>query len=119
MKMRRVLVVDDNSLNRKVASAMLRKRGWAVDEAADGLSALAQLDGAPYDYVLLDISMPGIDGEEVCRRIRDIEVLRHLRVVAYTAHTQESEKARILSAGFDDIVIKPVSMAILQEKFPD
>lgn len=117
--MKRVLVVDDNLVNRKLASAMLQKRGWTVEEADNGYAALEKLESAAFDYVLLDISMPGIDGEEVCRRIRQMEATQGLHVVAYTAHALESEKARIMSAGFNDIVTKPVTMDVLTAKLPD
>lgn len=117
--MKRALVVDDNMVNRKLASAMLKKRGWEVEEAENGFVALEKLAGGSFDYVLLDISMPGIDGEEVCRRIRQMEATQGLHVVAYTAHALESEQQRIMSAGFNDIVIKPVTMDVLLSKFPD
>lgn len=117
--MKHVLVVDDNATNRKLASALLKKRGWLVEEAANGLAALAALATDAFDAVLLDISMPGMDGEEVCRRIRADSRLTRLRVVAYTAHAMPHEKQEIMSAGFDDILIKPVSMAALQAALPD
>lgn len=117
--MKQVLVIDDNAVNRKLASVMLRKRGWNVDEAEDGFIGLDKLHAKAYDHVLLDISMPGIDGEEVCRRIRQDPALQHLHVVAYTAHAFESDHARLREIGFNDIITKPVSMAILQEKLPD
>lgn len=112
-------MIDDNAVNRKLASVMLRKRGWNVDEAEDGFIGLDKLHAKAYDHVLLDISMPGIDGEEVCRRIRQDPALQHLHVVAYTAHAFESDHARLREIGFNDIITKPVSMAILQEKLPD
>lgn len=112
-------MVDDNAVNRKLAIAMLRKRGWEVEEAEDGAAALARLSAGGFSDVLLDISMPGMDGEEVCRRIRAGETSRQLRVVAYTAHALESEIARIMSAGFDDCLIKPINFQALMDKFPD
>lgn len=117
--MKRVLVVDDNAVNRKLAVAMLRKRGWEADEAEDGFAALRMLETTVYDHVLLDISMPGLDGEEVCRRIRSMADTRGLHVVAYTAHALESEKQRIMAAGFNDIIIKPMTMDVLLAKLPD
>ncbi|WP_026687587.1 response regulator [Azovibrio restrictus] len=117
--MKRVLVVDDNAVNRKLAVAMLRKRGWEADEAEDGFAALRMLESTAYDHVLLDISMPGLDGEEVCRRIRSMADTRGLHVVAYTAHALESEKQRIMAAGFNDIIIKPMTMDVLLTKLPD
>lgn len=117
--MKKVLVIDDNAVNRKLAMAMMKKRGWETAEAECGLDGLALLDGSAYDAVLLDISMPGMNGEEVCRRIRDNEKCQHLRVIAYTAHALETDRARIMAAGFDDILIKPVSMDMLKSKIPD
>lgn len=117
--MKKVLVIDDNAVNRKLAMAMMRKRGWEAAEAESGLDGLSCLDATEYDAVLLDISMPGMNGEEVCRIIRANEKTRHLRVIAYTAHAMESEKERIMAAGFDDILIKPVSMEMLKSKLPD
>lgn len=117
--MRRILVVDDNSVNRKLAIALLKKRGWEIAEAQSGEQALEMLRASPFDYVLLDIGMPGIDGCEVCRRIRLAGVSGLLRVIAYTAHAMESEKQEIMAAGFDDIIIKPVTIDGLNAMFPD
>lgn len=117
--MKHVLIVDDNLVNRKLATAMLKRRGWTSEETDSGERALALLEQrADFDYVLLDISMPGITGDEVCRRLRALEATRNLRIIAYTAHALESEKADIMSAGFDDIIIKPVSFEKLIEKLP-
>jgi len=112
-------VVDDNGVNRKLAGSMLKKLGWQTEEADCGEAALRRLAVADIDAVLLDISMPGISGEEVCRRLRTVEATRHLRIVAYTAHAMESEKSRIMESGFDAILIKPVSFEALREAFRD
>ena len=117
--MRRILVVDDNAINRKLAIALLKKRGWETAEADGGEAGLRLLDAGNFDSVLLDISMPGMDGEEVCRRIRADARFARLRVVAYTAHAMEFEKQRIMSAGFDDILIKPITTQALQAALPD
>jgi two-component system, chemotaxis family, chemotaxis protein CheY len=117
--MKHILVVDDNAINRKLAIALLKKRGWVVQEADSGQAAIACLVDGAFDAVLLDISMPGMDGETVCRHIRADARLAGLRVVAYTAHAMEHEKKKIMDAGFDDIVIKPVTMAALQSAMPD
>lgn len=111
---RRILVVDDVSSNRKLAIAMLKREGWEVDEADDGNKALEMLMGDHgYRAVLLDISMPGISGDEVCRRLRADARTAALPLVAYTAHALEEDRVRILAAGFDAIVIKPVNLATL------
>lgn len=106
-----VLIVDDNPVNRLLPSAILRKEGCSVAEAANGEDALTYLAKDRVDCVLLDISMPGLSGEEVCERIRKEPTLAGLRVIAYTAHAMPEEKQRIMSAGFDDLLIKPISRA--------
>jgi CheY-like chemotaxis protein len=117
--MKRVLVVDDNAINRKLAVTLLKKRGWETAEADSGQTALARLDESGFDAVLLDISMPGMDGESVCREIRADARFVGLTVVAYTAHAMEHEKQKIMAAGFNDILIKPVTMAALLSALPD
>ena len=117
--MKRVLIVDDNHVNRMLAVALFRKRGWQTSEASDGPGALAHLAATGADAVLLDISMPGMDGEEVCRQIRANPALAGLRVVAYTAHAMDHERQRIMAAGFDDMVIKPATIASLLAALPD
>lgn len=117
--MRRTLVVDDNAVNRKLAVALLKRRGWYIEEAENGAVAMQRLEAGTFDSVLLDISMPVMDGEETCRRIRANPATAALRVVAYTAHALESERSRIMSAGFDDIVIKPITAQDLIRVLPD
>ena len=117
--MKRILVVDDNTINRKLAVAMLKKRGWTAEEVDSGQAALLRLAAVAFDGVLLDISMPGMDGEEVCRRIRADSNLAGLRLIAYTAHAMESEKQRFLDTGFDMVLIKPITMQNLQVVLPD
>lgn len=117
--MKRVLVVDDNAINRKLASALLKRRGWLSLEVESGAAALDALVAEHFDAVLLDIRMPGIDGEEVCRRIRADARWAALRLVAYTAHALESDKQRFIDAGFDTVLIKPITMQNLVESLPD
>ena len=104
-----VLVVDDHPINRRLAIMLLRGAGYEIDEAEDGTQALAKLSADAFDIVLLDVSMPGLSGNEVCARIRADEKLRSLRVIAYTAHAFEEERNQILAAGFDGLVTKPIS----------
>lgn len=111
--MKRILIVDDIPSNRKIATVILGKNGWDTTEAIGGPEALAREDLPSFSHVLLDINMPEIDGIEVCHRLRAQADLSHLRIVAYTAHAMENEKNQIMSEGFDDIVIKPISVASL------
>ena len=117
--MKSVLVVDDNAVNRKLAVALLKRRGMQVDEADGGPLALEMLQQIAYDAVLLDISMPVMDGKEVCRMIRATPQWSSVRVIAYTAHAMESERQSIMAAGFDDLLVKPISGQDLLRVLPD
>lgn len=103
-----VLVVDDNRVNRLAAMKVCGGIGVLSREAANGEDALRQLHQHRFSAVLLDLRMPGLSGEEVCRRIRADERLRDIPVIAYTAHVQRSEVANLLAQGFDTVLIKPV-----------
>lgn len=103
-----VLIVDDNRVNRLAAMKVCGGIGVLTREASNGEDALQQLHRYRFSAVLLDLRMPGMAGEEVCRRIRADERLRDLPVIAYTAHVQRAEVALLLERGFDTVLIKPV-----------
>ncbi len=104
--MARILVVEDDVTVREVAVSYLRAAGHDVAEAADGLSALEAMDAAPADLVVLDLMMPGIDGLEVCRRLRRTS---DVPVVMLTALGSEQDRVIGLELGADDYVTKPFS----------
>jgi adenylate cyclase len=108
----RVLVVDDQPTNIKVMEAMLAPRGYDVRTAASGEEALAALSERDIDLVLLDIVMPGLDGYQVCRRIREDPAPAFLPVVMVTASGDE-QKIKALEAGADDFLTKPVDRSEL------
>ena len=110
----RVLVVDDNSSNRRLAMAFVKRLGFVVEEVEDGAAALERLAASPFDVVFLDISMPGMSGEEVLARLRADPRFAGLHVIAYTAHALHEEKQRLIDAGFDDLLIKPISLKAVE-----
>ena len=101
------LVVDDNDVNRKLARALLTRLNWTVEEADSGEAALALCQARHFQLVLLDISMPGLSGEDTCQRLRALG--QPQRIIAYTAHAYPAERDRFMAAGFDDILIKPIN----------
>jgi DNA-binding response OmpR family regulator len=103
-----VLVVDDNSDNVEILRAFLESRGFTVAEARDGRSALAQMEEVKPDLVLLDVMMPGMDGWEVCRVIKQHPQLNGTKVVMVTAKGSFEDKSEGLRSGADDYVVKPV-----------
>ena len=106
---RRVALVEDNPDNRLLINAILGD-GFDVTEYADGVAALAGIrESVPRpDVVLLDISLPGMDGTQVLAHLRADTRLADLYVVALTAHAMSGDRARFLGAGFDDYVTKPI-----------
>ncbi|WP_119152895.1 response regulator [Caldimonas tepidiphila] len=111
----RALVVDDNALNSRLVAVLLQRLGWESETVGEGEQALQRLRRQAFDMVLLDLRMPCVNGEEVCRRIREELELRELPVIAYTAHSMPEERARILAAGFSGQLIKPISFGDVRE----
>lgn len=113
---RRVLLVDDVQLNRKLANAFMSKMGWETMEVDGGLLALEWLrTNPPVDLILLDISMPDLGGEEVCQQLRADPNFSHLKIIAYTAHAGHDDIQRFLANGFDATLIKPISSQRLKD----
>ena len=110
----RVLIIDDNAVNRRMAQVVFQKLGWEVETVDSGERALLHLAAHRTDLVLLDISMPGMNGLDVCQHIRTNPQLRGLRVIAYTAHAFLEEQQRFLAGGFDDVLVKPISFRAVQ-----
>ncbi len=108
------LIVDDHPTNRLIATTLLRKMGWQTHEADNGNRALELAQQHPFSLILLDISMPGLSGEETCAQLRQQQSGHPLRIIAYTAHAFPEDRARFLAAGFDDILVKPINREQLQ-----
>lgn len=110
----RMLVVEDNVVNQKVAVRLLENLGYKADVAANGLEAIDALRRLPYDMVLMDCHMPELDGFEATRRIRELETSgelnRHIPVIALTANAMQEDRERCLRAGMDDYISKPVNV---------
>ena len=102
-----IAVVEDNPDNRLLLQALLSDR-YDLVEFDNGMDALAGLEAALPDLVLLDISLPGMDGNEILGRIRADDRLRRLPVIALTAHAMAGDREKYLRAGFDDYITKPI-----------
>lgn len=106
----RVLLVEDNAVNQKVASEMLARLGIPADLAEHGRQALALVARTDYDLILMDCNMPVMDGYEATLRIRELETGPPVPIIAMTAANMEHERQRALAAGFNDFLPKPVRL---------
>jgi CheY-like chemotaxis protein len=102
-----IAVVEDNADNRLLLQALLGER-YDLVEFDNGADALAGLSASLPDLVLLDISLPGMDGNEILSRIRGDDRLRSLPVIALTAHAMAGDREKYLEAGFNDYITKPI-----------
>jgi signal transduction histidine kinase/DNA-binding response OmpR family regulator/HPt (histidine-containing phosphotransfer) domain-containing protein len=106
----RILVAEDNPINLELASRLLEKMGHSVLTAGNGRQALAALEHARFDVILMDVQMPGMDGLEATRLLRQREqgTGGHIPVIALTAHAMKSDRERCLASGMDEYIAKPI-----------
>jgi two-component system cell cycle response regulator DivK len=110
---RRILVVEDNPLNLKLVREVLQFAGYDVIEARSGEEGLRAAEENPPDLVLMDLQLPGIDGTETLRRLREGSLKVDVPVVAVTALAMAEDRERAAVAGFDGYVEKPISVRAL------
>ena len=103
-----ILLVEDNELNREMLVRRLRRAGLKVIVAGDGQQALDLMTSELPALVLMDMSLPVLDGWTACRRARQDERIRHIPIIALTAHALEADRTKALKAGCDDYATKPV-----------
>jgi CheY-like chemotaxis protein len=108
MKQKIILYVEDNFHNRRIVRKILASRNYTVLEAEDGISGLKKVQASKPPLILLDISLPGMDGLEVLAKIREDKELQRTPVIALTASAMRGDRERFLAAGCDDYLSKPV-----------
>ncbi len=114
--MAKILLVEDNEMNRDMLSRRLERKGHSVSIAIDGAEGLAKArDDAP-DLILMDMSLPVIDGWEATRRLKADETTRRIPVIALTAHAMATDEQKAREAGCDDFDTKPIELPRLLDK---
>lgn len=108
-----ILLVDDNHINQKVASEMLKKIGCDIELANNGMEAILKVIEKSYDLVFMDIQMPEMDGLTATRKIRDLRIKNMAPIVAMTAYSMEDDRERFIAGGMDDYVSKPIKIDAL------
>ena len=111
-----ILIVDDNHDNVEILQTYLESKGYRVASAADGKAALAKLEEVKPALVLLDVMMPGMDGWQVCRTIKNHPDFTKVRVMMVTAKGGFEDKFEGMRSGADDYIVKPVDLTELVEK---
>ena len=113
---KRILFIEDQELNRKVVRIVLQSKGYTVVEATDAMEALACLENAIPHLILMDIALPGQSGEDLTKQIKANAAWVDIPIIALTAAAMSGDRERILKAGCDDYLSKPIDIKILIER---
>jgi two-component system, cell cycle response regulator DivK len=114
--MARILLVEDNEMNRDMLSRRLQRRGYEVIIAVDGRRGIEMAQAEGPDLILMDMSLPVIDGWEATRTLKADDATRHIPVIALTAHAMSTDRDKALEAGCDDYDTKPIELTRLLGK---
>ncbi len=114
--MAKILLVEDNEMNRDMLSRRLERKGYQIIMAVDGQEGVAKARSERPDLILMDMSLPGIDGWEATRQLKGAEDTKGIPIIALTAHAMASDEQRAREAGCDDFDTKPIELPRLLEK---
>ena len=114
--MRKILLVEDNEMNRDMLSRRLERRGYQVLIAVDGEQGVAMAQSEAPDLILMDMSLPVLDGWEATRTIKAAPETRNIPIIALTAHAMVGDRDKVIEAGCDDYDTKPIELPRLLEK---
>jgi len=112
---RKLLIVEDNQDNRELAIKVLKNKGYELIEAVDGEEAIEKAIAEKPDLILLDISLPKLDGYEVARRLKGMEEFQEIPIIAFTAHAMKGDREKVIAGGFEGYISKPINV----HEFPD
>jgi two-component system cell cycle response regulator DivK len=112
----KILVVEDNAMNRELVMDLLDVHGYDVQIAATGQEALDKVKSDKFDLVLMDIQLPGLDGFSVLERIKKDPKIKDVFIVALTAYAMKGDKERVMNAGFDGYISKPIDIKEFPKK---
>lgn len=113
---KKILLVEDNEMNRDMLSRRLIKKGYEVIEAINGKEGIDKTKSEKPDLVLMDLSLPEIDGWEATRILKSDKTVNHIPIIALTAHAMAGDKEKAIGAGCDDYDTKPINLTQLLEK---
>ncbi len=111
----KILVVEDNDDSRELAVKVLKNKGYQTVEAIDGEDAVAKAIAESPALILLDISIPKMDGYAVAKKLKSLEEFREIPIVALTAHAMKGDREKVIAAGFEGYISKPINV----REFPE
>src|SRR5215468_707689 len=114
--MAKILIVEDNEMNRDMLSRRLARRGYQIAMAVDGEEGIAAARGENPDLILMDMSLPVVDGWEATRRLKAEPLTRAIPVIGLTAHAMAGDREKVIEAGCDDYDTKPIELPRLLQK---
>ncbi len=114
--MAKILLVEDNEMNRDMLSRRLRRKGYEVEIAVDGLQGIEKAVTGEFDIILMDMSLPELDGWEATKRLRESSDTQEIPIIALTAHAMAGDRERALESGCDDYDTKPIELPRLLAK---
>ena len=114
--MPKILLVEDNEMNRDMLSRRLQRKGFEVEMAVDGKQGVEMALAGGYDLILMDMSLPVMDGWTATQELKKADDTRHIPVIALTAHAMAEDRERALAAGCDDYDTKPIDLPRLLDK---
>jgi len=117
--MPKILLVEDNEMNRDMLTRRLEKRGYAIAIAVDGGEGVAKAKAEVPDLILMDMSLPILDGWDATRQVKADPATKHIPIIALTAHAMEGDRQKALGAGCDDFDTKPVELPRLLSKIEE
>jgi CheY-like chemotaxis protein len=112
----KILIVEDNEMNRDMLSRRLERKGYTIALAVDGAEGVSKATSEKPDVILMDMSLPVIDGWEATRRVKASDDTKHIPVIALTAHAMQGDRVKTLEAGCDDYDTKPIDLPRLLGK---
>ncbi len=112
----KILIVEDNEDSRELVVKVLRNKGFDTVEAADGEEAIDKATKEKPELILLDISIPKMDGYEVARRLKSLEEFSEIPIVALTAHAMKGDREKVIAAGFEGYISKPINVRELPDQ---
>ncbi len=110
LPLRKILVVEDNQDSRELVVKILRNKGYQMIEAEDGEQAIEKALAEIPNLILLDISLPKLNGYEVARRLKEIDAFKDVPIIAFTAHAMKGDREKVLIAGFEGYISKPIDV---------